>query len=360
MGISLSGDRELKDGLYAHLDKALLRIRSNMQIENPALAEIREDYGEIFQLIKEGVKVCFPDDYFPDDEIGYLVLYFALALDKMTKRLFKVLVVCSGGMGSSKMLAAAVEREIPEITVVKTLSVVALGQENLKDYDLILSTIPLYLDDEMYLRISPMLYKNEILLIREKIRRHKYGVLRRIDENAKKKNSYQNGDHEKILLQVNDICQMALKIIEGFRFVNCKMEVNMKIDGMHTLQSYHFLREEGLVPQVEKESQFIIPTTSIMYYEGECKNLPHPVIFVHLYERSFEEGLSEREYWDSAVMLFYSEDIKKHERKALHHIVEMILQEGELLNAIWHENAEEVKYWIGLCIRNYLSMLLQE
>lgn len=159
MGIRLSGDRELRDGLYAHMDKALLRIHSNMQIENTALAEIKKDYEEIFRLVKGGVRVCFPAEYFPDDEIGYLVLYFALALDKMTKRSFRVLVVCSGGMGSSKMLAAALERELPEVKVVKTLSVVALEKENPEDYDLILSTIPLYMEDDVYLRISPMLYK---------------------------------------------------------------------------------------------------------------------------------------------------------------------------------------------------------
>lgn len=357
MGIAFSGDRELKDSLYIHMDKALLRIRSNMQIENTALSEIRENYGEIFDLVQYGVRICFPNDYFPDEEIGYLVLYFALALDKMTKRIFKVLVVCSGGMGSSKMLASALEREIPEITVVKTLSVVALEKENLKDYDLILSTIPLYINDE-YLHISPMLYKNEVQLIREKIRRHKYGLLRRIDETEKKHELYQNGNHEKILAQVADICQMSLKIITGFRFVHCREKMELRNDGMRLLQSYRYFREEGLVPRIEKISQFLIPMTSIMYYEGECRELLYPAVFVQVYDTGAEE--SEGSSFHSAVMVFYSKELKQHEKKALFSMVEAMLQEEKLLRAIEQKDADEVKYWLGLRMRDYVDRLLQE
>ena len=61
-----------------------------------------------------------------------------------------MLVVCSSGMGSSKMLASRLEREIPEIYVRKIVSLVGLGEEDLNDYDLILSTIPLYLKDREY------------------------------------------------------------------------------------------------------------------------------------------------------------------------------------------------------------------
>lgn len=102
---------------------------------------MKKDYEELFGIIREGADRIFQDDFFPDDEIGYLVLYFAVSLDKVMKRSFRILVVCSGGMGSSKMLAHRVEQEIPEICVSKEVSLVGFGQENLDEYDLILSTI---------------------------------------------------------------------------------------------------------------------------------------------------------------------------------------------------------------------------
>ena len=72
------------------------------------------------------------------------------------------------------MLAHRVEQEIPEICVSKEVSLVGFGQENLDEYDLILSTIPLYIDKRNYLKVSPLLSSNELEQIHEAIKRHKY------------------------------------------------------------------------------------------------------------------------------------------------------------------------------------------
>lgn len=356
MGIHLSGDRELKDGLYAHMDKALLRIRSHMQIENAALSEIRKDYGEIFRLVREGVSICFPEDYFPDDEIGYLVLYFALALEKLTKQSFRVLVVCSGGMGSSKMLSSAVEREIPEVKVVKTLSVVALEKEDLSAYDLILSTIPLYMAEDAYLRVSPMLYREEVAQIREKIRRHKYRVLRHIDDAEKRRETYQNGDHETILHQAEEISRMAWRLIEGIRFVTVKGRLDDKNGGLRAL------KEQGIFPgmeemlQMKKESCFQIPMTPVLYYEGTVSGLEAPVLKVLLCER--EPGAPQEP--DTAVVVCYPEELSKHEKRALYSLIEMMFQKDGILNAVCERDLEEMKYGMGICMRDYLGRFLME
>ena len=142
--------------------------------------EIEKDYEQLFDIVKTSVREAFPEDYFPEDEIGYLVLYFAVSLDNITKKTFRILVVCSSGMGSSKMLASRLEREIPEIYVRKIVSLIGLGKEDLNEYDLILSTVPLYLDSSDYLKVSPLLNPQELEMVKEKIRRHKHKTLKRI------------------------------------------------------------------------------------------------------------------------------------------------------------------------------------
>lgn len=358
IGIVLAEDKELRAGLYTHMDKALLRIRSNMQIENPALLEIKENYGEIFDLVRNGVKIFFPQDYFPDDEIGYLVLYFALALDKLTKRLFKVLVVCSGGMGSSKMLASALEREIPEVNVVKTLSVVALEKEDLRNYDLILSTIPLYLDDDAYLRISPMLHKNEVLLIREKILRHKHNMLRHIDETERGKGKYQNTDNEAVIAQVNEVCQMVLDMISNFQFYTGGGERSLKDIVESILHSDLSVGINDSRLEIIKDSQFVIPTTSITYYEGECKGLKCPRI-CSVYEDKKSINASGGN-WNIAIIVLYPEDLRKHNKKALNFLVEEIVQDERFLRYICQKDIEEIKNCIGFYMRQYLSRALKE
>ena len=59
-----------------------------MSISNPIIREIEKDYEQLFDIVKTSVREAFPEDYFPEDEIGYLVLYFAVSLDNITKKPF--------------------------------------------------------------------------------------------------------------------------------------------------------------------------------------------------------------------------------------------------------------------------------
>lgn len=99
----------------------------------------------------------FGTQYVLADEIGYLVTYFAIALDKLIQRSFNVLIVCSSGMGSAKMLASRVEQEIPEITVKKVTSIIDMERLDLTHFNLILSTVSLEIQGHDFLRVSPLL-----------------------------------------------------------------------------------------------------------------------------------------------------------------------------------------------------------
>ena len=93
----------------------------------------------------------------PDDEIGYIVIYFIASMEYLTKQSIEVLVVCASGMGSSKMLRSRLEREFAEIGVEKIISLHKLSDEDLSRYDLIISTVPLDLADDKYICVSPLL-----------------------------------------------------------------------------------------------------------------------------------------------------------------------------------------------------------
>ncbi len=228
LGIYLSQDQKLMDGLLAHMDKAIKRTRSGMSISNPVIREIEKDYKQLFEIIKESVSTVFPDDYFPDDEIGYLVLYFAVSLDNVTKKTFRILVVCSSGMGSSKMLASRLEREIPEIYVRKIVSLIGLGKEDLNDYDLILSTIPLYLDAESYLKVSPLLNQQELALVKEKIRRHKHRTLKRIEEREKNSKRWEAMDGFLALSQLNRFTEYSMNLLADFKVLRVSKEITQE------------------------------------------------------------------------------------------------------------------------------------
>ena len=160
--VNLRNDSTLVEGLVGHIDRALIRIRSGISVSNPINNEIKNRYEELYGLIRQSADEIFQDDLFPEEEIGYLVLYFVVSLDKMAVKSIKVLVVCSSGMGSSKMLSSRLEREIPEIIVKKIIALISLPKENLDDYDIVISTIPLDLQSVPHMMVSPLLNKEEI------------------------------------------------------------------------------------------------------------------------------------------------------------------------------------------------------
>lgn len=177
LGISLSNDNDLLRGLQRHLNKAVNRIESGITIRNPLTKEIQANYSTIYTIVAAATRQLFGAQYFPADEIGYLVMYFAIALDKLVQRSFNVLIVCSSGMGSAKMLASRVEREIPEITVKKVTSIIEMEHLDLTQFDLILSTVPLEIKGHDLLRVSPLLSTMEKELIERKVEAHKYRSL---------------------------------------------------------------------------------------------------------------------------------------------------------------------------------------
>lgn len=170
-GKKLFFDENTAKQLAIHMKNAMVRIDNHITIVNSLLEYIQKEMAELFLTVEQALKEVFPEIVFPDAEVGYIVLYFALIIEKMKNCTFRlrVLTVCSGGMGSSRMLANRLEYEIPEIGSVKCLSVAELESIDPRDYDLILSTIPLYIQNIEYMRISALLSEKEVKLIRKKL-----------------------------------------------------------------------------------------------------------------------------------------------------------------------------------------------
>jgi len=156
-------DPSLFQGLLAHLQPTLYRLKQKMKISNPLLSTIKSDYAELFQVVKEAATLSIPNIVIPEEEIGYLALHFGSAINskRLTKKI-KVLIICSSGIGTSKMLAARIYSQIAGLAPIKTASVFEMKNINLHDFDAILSTIPLENIEEEYLLVSPIVTEQDI------------------------------------------------------------------------------------------------------------------------------------------------------------------------------------------------------
>ncbi|MDQ0202017.1 BglG family transcription antiterminator [Neobacillus ginsengisoli] len=183
--VDLTIDFSLYQGLLAHLEPSLFRLKQQMGLFNPLKEEIKRKYPVLFMAVKNSVEKEFIEiDEFPDDEIAFIVLHFGSALVMREEEiLIKALIVCPTGIGTSKMLASRIKKEIIEINSIEISSIKDIQQHgNLKSYDVIISTVRLPFLDIDYLLVSPLLNEENILTIR--------GFLRNNIENLTKKKHF--------------------------------------------------------------------------------------------------------------------------------------------------------------------------
>lgn len=218
LGINLMENVKLFSGLEKHLSKAINRVNSGISIRNPLDREIKKNYQNLYSIVTDSANQVFGVNFFPDDEIGYLVLYVAVALDKLVDKSFRVLIVCSSGMGSSKMLANRLEREIPEVYVKKMTSLMELHEIELDEFELVLSTVPLYLNKNEYMRVSPLLNENELETIRQKIENHKYSSLMTLQNKSKLTTKIQSNKSAEILYEFYASSKLSVDLVKNLDF----------------------------------------------------------------------------------------------------------------------------------------------
>ncbi|HEC2158136.1 PTS lactose transporter subunit IIB [Staphylococcus delphini] len=159
-GLKFNNIHELKEGLLLHLTPALNRIHAKIETYNPMTTRIQSAYPLLFQAVRHAVTDLWPHLHFPDHEIAFLVLHFGGAVQKR-QHASSVLVVCSSGVGTSRILANRLKETFPMIDRTTQMSVSDLKSHDLTQYDAIISTVELDLE-QPYLTVNPLLPEHEI------------------------------------------------------------------------------------------------------------------------------------------------------------------------------------------------------
>ncbi|GCF94175.1 hypothetical protein NRIC_20660 [Enterococcus florum] len=254
LGVKLhDNDRQIRD-LTTHLKKAVTRINSGLFVRNPMKDEIKRNYLFIFEIVSKAAAEVFGKEFFPEDELCFLVLYFVMMIDKLSNKAFRVLIVCSSGMGSSKMLTSRLEYEVPEVYVKDIISLTDLHNKNVHEYELVLSTIPLPLAPEEYLKVSPLLNEQELALVQTKINNHKYTDLKTI-QRQKQMNVE---DFEKYLTKKLFYAQKILALMKHCRYSKQTIfttRVKKKRDALKQLATFLEVDEANLTSSIQTTVQ---------------------------------------------------------------------------------------------------------
>lgn len=298
LGFPLINQASLFQGLLTHLKPAVYRIKQNMGISNPMLAKIREDYGELFKVVKKGMDTIFTDISVPDEEIGYLVMHFGSALlrNQGTPDL-KALIICSSGIGTSKMLSTRIRHEIPEIKKLVNVSAFELHQADPDKFDLIISTMPLPDLEADYLVVSPMLTKEET----DKIRSYIQEQIKDRDPCREKTSLVQTEvpsfEMEQTLENMQKIYRYTdaiIKVLKGFHVSALKDAGSIRA-GLE--EACFFLCNEGVIRdhqkvvhallEREKHGGLGIPGTRLALFHARSDQVIHPSFTIFRLEKPF-------------------------------------------------------------------------
>ncbi|MCU5746616.1 BglG family transcription antiterminator [Staphylococcus sp. SQ8-PEA] len=151
----------LVEGLRLHLVPAMNRLEANIETFNPLTDMIKNKYHRLFTSVRKAVRQLWPDFHFPDSEIAFIVLHFGGSIRQQENNKLNILVVCSSGIGTSRLLSTRLQQAFPLIINTVQSSVGDLSQLDLNQYDAIISTVNLDIN-QPYLTVNPLLPQPDI------------------------------------------------------------------------------------------------------------------------------------------------------------------------------------------------------
>lgn len=165
LNMNLTDDERLLSGLVLHLRPTINRLKYGLTLKNPILEDIKKNYPEIYG-VSWMTSIVF-EKYLglgiPESEIGYIAMHIGAAVER-NKEKIKTIVICHTGIGTSQLLYTRLKKGFAELELVGIRSSTVLRDEDLKDIDLIISTVPVK-TEKSYILVNPILNSKDIKLI---------------------------------------------------------------------------------------------------------------------------------------------------------------------------------------------------
>ena len=175
-GIDFYLDFSLYDLLVAHMRSAVFRLQSGEMLKNPLKESLLQEYPEIFAIIRENVGSL--EEYigkeFSEDEMSFMVLYFASVLEKekaesSKNSKIKVALVCETGRGTAQFMLAKLHTLEEMIDIVSVSSVHNTKEIQNSGAQMIVSTIPLESELPCVVVRSAILNTDDLLDVQRKV-----------------------------------------------------------------------------------------------------------------------------------------------------------------------------------------------
>ncbi|WP_252344727.1 PTS sugar transporter subunit IIA [Gemella sp. zg-1178] len=342
--IDFSKDTNLANGLIAHIESAIKRHQLRLVEENTELLDfVLKNYNELYLIIKSELLKVFDEINFSSAELSYIVIHFASSYEQIYRENFiRALVVCSSGIGSSRIVGSLIRKNIPEIKNIEYSTPAKLRDDSKKNFDIIISTIRLD-DDIDYVLIPTILREEDVAKIRSKL----------LEARSFKNIAYEEDD----VSAINFIEKLMPNIYQA--------EYSKKIENIkdalgHMLASLAYTDRvklgilNNLVDRHIKSS-VVIPETRIALFHTLDNSIEEPFIKIVNLKQGIE--MNNALYKTENVELFFimvSPNISDY-TDLLGQLSIAILEDEVFKSALFSRNIEFIKTKIELILMKYIA-----
>ncbi|WP_309298041.1 BglG family transcription antiterminator [Cytobacillus sp. NCCP-133] len=369
--LELTKNLSLFQGLVVHLRPAIYRIRQNMGITNPLLEKIETDYHELFCIIEQGVQKVFPQLIVPKEEIGFLVMHFASALiGKDENEDVRALVVCSSGIGTSKILATKLRQEIPGLKQIQNISLFDLKGDELSKYDVIISTIPLKNFEGNYILVSPMLSEAETEKIRSYLKTHSL-VIKNTDivNDQQSEESVHNRKVVEELRLIQNYSAAILTLLEGIDLVEIRENLTKKAvlelackreRDKNIIENPEMVVKELM--ERERSGGLGIPGTRLALFHTRSRFVTNPSFTLYrLQEPIIIETMDKTKILVKTILVMLApQNINDQALEILSQISALIIRDKESIQQMEEESKEDIVSYLTHELNSYFDIKLKE
>lgn len=140
-----NGIDQLKYDLSLHIKPLINRLKNNITVKNGLLEAIKEEYARLFEQVAAISRQASKQFQLPlinDDEIGFIVLYFARSVEQNPAKV-KTIIMCTTGVGTSELLKVKVAKKLSDIEIIAVASTRNIRQliNDNPDVEMILTTV---------------------------------------------------------------------------------------------------------------------------------------------------------------------------------------------------------------------------
>ena len=355
---SLKQDGIFVKGLLIHLQPVIIRLKNKMNIFNPLLEQIKEEYPETFFKSRLAANVIA--DHFgfevSDEEVAYLAMHFGTAEERLKDRYTSVRkvnigVVCASGFGVARLMLTKLAKELGNSVNLQTFGTNEIGSDD--SIDFYVSSFDLKDYNVDYIQINPLIIHADVLKIRAKTDDYSHIVSK----------SNQENNFDERLDDMQFLTKEIQRLIASYKNIACPKKSTME-QVIH-IASHAYYKDtqaryiEEKINQREQMGSQIFPEYHIALFH--CQAPVQESIVLSLYPQSGSFTDPKMKDVLSVIFMVIPEDIQlKNNQKLFGHISSSLIQNPSFLAAIHSHQEEDIRQELKTILQVYFYQYINE